>query len=237
MDKTRCIGGEMRKTKKKDNPGANIGNALLGCIVLAVITVGFAIEMRKEGVGESAIMGIVFLSFFWAIMLAVLVTALWRRSHSDVVPKVRNLGPKAIVCLTGFFFATVGGGALFIEFSRALAKGTPLVSLEVLGMAAFLSIFFTLSVFFFPTSTVTFSCSPAFTLPPPTFLSVDSANTATILAITNDKITFFIFMSFKTLRAINTPPFLPRSCPVALLFNSAPIFLTICHDTINLLFD
>ena len=47
MDKTRCIGGEMRKTKKKDNPGANIGNALLGCIVFAVITVGFAIEMRK----------------------------------------------------------------------------------------------------------------------------------------------------------------------------------------------
>ena len=71
MDKTRCIGGEMRKTKKKDNPGANIGNALLGCIVLAVITVGFAIEMRKEGVGESAIMGIVFLScmkfFMWFI--------------------------------------------------------------------------------------------------------------------------------------------------------------------------
>ncbi len=136
----------MRKTKKKDNPGANIGNALLGCIVLAVITVGFAIEMRKEGVGESAIMGIVFLSFFWAIMLAVLVTALWRRSHSDAVPKVRNLGPKAIVCLMGFFFATVGGGALFIEFSRALAKGTPLVSLEVLGMAAFLSIFFLLGL-------------------------------------------------------------------------------------------
>ena len=136
----------MRKTKKKDNPGANIGNALLGCIVLAVITVGFAIEMRKEGVGESAIMGIVFLSFFWAIMLAVLVTALWRRSNSDAVPKVRNLGPKAIVCLMGFFFATVGGGALFIEFSRALAKGTPLVSLEVLGMAAFLSIFFLLGL-------------------------------------------------------------------------------------------
>ena len=44
----------MRKTKKKDNPGANIGNALLGCIVLAVITVGFAIEMRKEGLVEVA---------------------------------------------------------------------------------------------------------------------------------------------------------------------------------------
>ena len=135
----------MRKTKKKDNPGANIGNALLGCIVLAVITVVFAIKLRKEGV-EEAVFGIFFLSFFWAIMLAVLVTALWRRSHSDAVPKVRNLGPKAIVCLMGFFFATVGGGALFIVFSRALAKGTPLVSLEVLGMAAFLSIFFLLGL-------------------------------------------------------------------------------------------
>ena len=135
----------MRKTKKKDNPGASIVNALLGCIVLAVITVVFAIKLRKEGV-EEAVFGIVFLSFFWAIMLAVLVTALWRRSHSDAVPKVRNLGPKAIVCLMGFFFATVGGGALFIVFSRALAKGTPLVSLEVLGMAAFLSIFFLLGL-------------------------------------------------------------------------------------------
>ena len=56
----------MKKAKKKDNPGENIGNALLGCAVLAVITVGFAVGIRKEGLGEDAIMGIVFLSFFWA---------------------------------------------------------------------------------------------------------------------------------------------------------------------------
>ena len=65
----------MKKAKKKDNPGENIGNALLGCAVLAVITVGFAVGIRKEGLGEDAIMGIVFLSFFWAFVLAALATA------------------------------------------------------------------------------------------------------------------------------------------------------------------
>ena len=136
----------MKKAKKKDNPGENIGNALLGCAVLAVITVGFAVGIRKEGLGEDAIMGIVFLSFFWAFVLAALATALWRKSHPDVVPKVRNLGPKAIVCLVGFFFATIGGGTMFIVFRRALAEGTPLVSVEVLVMTAFLSIFFLLGL-------------------------------------------------------------------------------------------
>ena len=131
----------MRKSKKKNKSDPNVGNGLFGCVVLAVITVVFAIKLRKEGV-EEAVFGIVFLSFFWAIMLAVLVPALWRRSHPDAVPKVRNLGPKLVVCLMGLFFATVGGGALFIVLSRALAKGTPLVSLEVLVIAAFLSIFF-----------------------------------------------------------------------------------------------
>ena len=134
----------MRKSKKnKSDP--NVGNGLFGCAVLAVITVVIAIKLRKEGV-EEAIFGIVFLSFFWAIMLAVLVPALWRRSHPDAVPKVRNLGPKLVVCLMGLFFATVGGGTLFIVLSRALAKGMPLVSLEILGMAAFLSIFFLLGL-------------------------------------------------------------------------------------------
>ncbi len=135
----------MRKSKKKKKSDPNVGNGLLGCVVLAVITVVFAIKLRKEGV-EEAIFGIVFLSFFWAIMLALLVPALWRRSHPDAVPKVRNLRPKLVVCLMGLFFATVGGGALFIVLSRALAKGTPLVSLEVLVIAAFLSIFFLLGL-------------------------------------------------------------------------------------------
>ena len=39
----------MKKAKKKDNPGENIGNVLLCCAVLAVITIGFAIGIRKGG--------------------------------------------------------------------------------------------------------------------------------------------------------------------------------------------